>query len=39
MDVIEAIYKRRAARDYTDKELDRATVTYLVRAAIQAPAP
>jgi nitroreductase len=37
MDVIEAIYKRRAARDYIDKEVDRAADTYLVHAAIQAP--
>lgn len=37
MDVIEAIYKRRAARDYTEKEVDRAAVAYLLRAAIQAP--
>lgn len=37
MDVIEAIYNRRSVREYTDRQVDRATVLELIQAAIQAP--
>ena len=37
MEIIEAIYQRRAVRMYTDQPVDKATVEALVKAAIQAP--
>ena len=37
MDVMEAIYNRRAVRAYTDRPVDRTTVEALIKAAIQAP--
>jgi nitroreductase len=37
MDVMEAIYKRRAVRAYTDQPVDRATVEALIKAATHAP--
>jgi len=37
MEVLDAIYSRRAVRSYTDKQVDRATVEKLIDAAIQAP--
>jgi nitroreductase len=37
MELIEAIYGRRAVRDYTPQEVSKATVAELVDAAIQAP--
>ena len=37
MDVIEAIYHRRAVREYTSEPVDRETLKFLVDAAIQAP--
>lgn len=37
MELMEAIYKRRAVRAYTDRNLDREIVMQLIRAAIQAP--
>ena len=37
MDVIDAIYHRRAIRDYTDKPVDGATIRMLVETATQAP--
>jgi nitroreductase len=37
MDVIEAIYHRRAVREYTSEPVDRETLEFLVDAAIQAP--
>lgn len=37
MDVLQAIGERRAVRNYTDEELDRATVEWLIRCAVQAP--
>lgn len=37
MELIEAIYKRRAVRSYTDKTVDRETIQNLLRAAVQAP--
>lgn len=37
MEVLEAIYKRRAMRAYTDRPVERATVQQLLGAAVQAP--
>ena len=37
MEVTQAIQDRRAVREYTDQPVDKATVTALLRAAIQAP--
>jgi nitroreductase len=37
MEVMDAIYKRRAVRAYAVKKVDKATVTALIKAAIQAP--
>ena len=37
MDVIEAIYSRRAVREYTSEPVDQETLKFLVEAAIQAP--
>jgi|SRR5579862_2101800 len=37
MELIEAIYKRRAVRSYTDRLVDRVTIGNLLRAAVQAP--
>lgn len=37
MDVIEAIYQRRAVRAYTDRPVEWAIVDSLLRAAVQAP--
>ena len=37
MDLKEAIYTRRSARDFTDKPVDEKTLRQLVDAAIQAP--
>jgi len=37
MELMEAIYGRRSVRDYTDQSVDKATVTKLLDAAIQAP--
>lgn len=37
MNVLEAIYKRRAVREYTQDQIDRSTVCALIEAAIQAP--
>jgi nitroreductase len=37
MDVLEAIYSRRAVRDYTAEPVDEATLRQLIDAAIQAP--
>lgn len=37
MDVIEAIKKRRAVREYTDRPVDRSTIEGLINAAILAP--
>jgi nitroreductase len=37
MDIMEAIYQRRAVRTYTDQPVDKATVEALIKAAIQAP--
>ena len=37
MDLMEAIYHRRAVRAYTDQPVEPATVTELLRAAVQAP--
>jgi nitroreductase len=37
MNVIEAIYRRRAVRSYAEKEVDRTTITELLKAAVQAP--
>ena len=37
MDVMEAIYKRRSVRAYTDQPVDRASVEALIKAATHAP--
>jgi nitroreductase len=37
MDVMEAIYQRRAVRAYTDRPVDKATVEALIKAATHAP--
>lgn len=37
MDVMEAIYQRRAVRAYTDQPVDKATVEALIKAATHAP--
>lgn len=37
MKTVEAIYRRRATRDYSDRPVDRATINMLLRAAVQAP--
>jgi nitroreductase len=37
MDVLKAIYDRRAVRDYTQQAVDKATLLALIEAAIQAP--
>ncbi len=37
MDLIEAIYHRRAVREYTKEPVDQETLKYLIDAAIQAP--
>ena len=37
MDVMEAIYKRRSVRTYTDQRVDKMTVEALLKAAINAP--
>lgn len=37
MELMEAIYKRRAVRSYTDRPVDRETIRMLLRAAVQAP--
>ncbi|STY28583.1 nitroreductase [Legionella wadsworthii] len=37
MSEIDAIYLRRAVRNFTSKKLDRATITSLLEAAVQAP--
>ena len=37
MQLKEAIHGRRAVRDYTDQPVDKAAVTTLIEAAIQAP--
>ncbi len=37
MDVIEAIYHRRAIRDFTGEPVDKVTIDALITAAIQAP--
>jgi nitroreductase len=37
MDLMDAIYKRRAVRTYMSKKIDKATVETLIKAAIQAP--
>ncbi|MEO7412115.1 MAG: nitroreductase [Opitutaceae bacterium] len=39
MDLIEAIYHRRAVRHYTSEEVSAATLQELLRAAVQAPSP
>jgi nitroreductase len=37
MELMEAIYRRRAVRSYTERTVDRDTVMTLIRAAVQAP--
>jgi len=37
MDLKQAIYGRRAVRDYTTEPLDEETIRHLIEAAIQAP--
>lgn len=37
MELMDAVYKRRSVRAYADRNVDKATVTALVTAAIQAP--
>jgi nitroreductase len=37
MDLMDAIYHRRAVRDFTTKAVDRETIRFVVAAAIQAP--
>lgn len=37
MDVMEAIYRRRSVRAYTDQPVDKATVEALIKAATHAP--
>ena len=37
MELIDAIYSRRAVRDYKDREVYRATIEMLIDAAVQAP--
>ena len=37
MDVVEAIYHRRAVREYTSDLVDQETLKFLIDAAIQAP--
>lgn len=37
MNVMEAIYSRRAVREYSDQAIDRSTVAKLIQAAVQAP--
>ena len=37
MELMDAIYKRRSVRAYADKNVDKATVMTLIKAAIQAP--
>jgi len=37
MELIEAIYKRRAVRDYTDKSVTKETLMSLLNAAVHAP--
>lgn len=37
MELIEAIYKRRAVRSYTDRAVDQETIHKLLQAAVQAP--
>ncbi len=37
MELMEAIYNRRAVRAYTDQPVDKATVNKLLKAAVQAP--
>jgi len=37
MELMEAIYNRRAVRDYTDKQMPRLAVIELINAAVQAP--
>lgn len=37
MELLEAIYKRRAVRSYSEQHVDRATIQNLLNAAVQAP--
>lgn len=37
MELIDAIYNRRSVRDYTDEAVPKATLTTLLKAAVQAP--
>lgn len=37
MDVMDAIYHRRAVREFTDEPVDRETVRFVIAAAVQAP--
>ena len=37
MELMDAIYKRRSVRAYTDRKVDKATIEVLIKAATQAP--
>ncbi len=37
MEIMNAIYQRRAVRSYTDQPVDKSTINVLIQAAIQAP--